>query len=206
MDITPEIQAVIDAAVDSAKAGLQAKNQELLDKNKKLMKGQEIDPQTVIDLEAQIDKLQGDLSTAHKSGKESVKTLEALQAQLKAETGFTQKLLIDNGLTDELVKNGVAPQFLAATKAMFAGQAQIIADGDTRVAKIGDKSVSDFVKDWAASDDGKHFVSAPANGGGGSQGGKGSDTGAKTISRETFDSKSHLERAEFFKAGGAVTD
>ncbi len=206
MDITPEIQAVIDAAVDSAKAGLQAKNQELLDKNKKLMMGQEIDPQTVIDLEAQIDKLQGDLSTAHKSGKESVKTLEALQAQLKAETGFTQKLLIDNGLTDELIKNGVAPQFLAATKAMFAGQAQIIADGDTRVAKIGDKSVSDFVKDWAASDDGKHFVSAPANGGGGSQGGKGSDTGAKTISRETFDSKSHPERAEFFKAGGAVTD
>lgn len=37
MDITPEIQAVIDATVDSAKAGLQAKNQELLDKNKKLM-------------------------------------------------------------------------------------------------------------------------------------------------------------------------
>jgi len=187
MDITPEIQAVIDAAVDSAKAGLQAKNQELLDKNKKLMKGQEIDPQTVIDLEAQIDKLQSDLSTAHKSGKESVKTLETLQAQLKAETGFTQKLLIDNGLTDELVKNGVAPQFLAATKAMFAGQAQIIADGDTRVAKIGDKSVSDFVKDWAASDDGKHFVSAPANGGGGSQGGRG-NTFYRTLRRKTLKS------------------
>ncbi len=51
MDITPEIQALIDAAVDSAKTGLQAKNQELIDKNKKLMKGQEIDPQTVIDLD-----------------------------------------------------------------------------------------------------------------------------------------------------------
>ncbi len=171
MDITPEIQAAIDAALDSAKSGLQAKNQELLDKNKKLMKGQEIDPQTVIDLEAQIDKLTSDLSTANKSGKDSVKALETLQAQLKAETGFTQKLLIDNGLTDELVKNGVAPQFLAATKAMFAGQAQIIAEGDTRTAKIGDKLVSDFVKDWAASDEGKHFVSAPANGGG-STGGK----------------------------------
>jgi hypothetical protein len=206
MDITPEIQAVIDAAVDSAKAGLQAKNQELLDKNKKLMKGQEIDPQTVIDLEAQIDKLQSDLSTAHKSGKESVKTLETLQAQLKAETGFTQKLLIDNGLTDELVKNGVAPQFLAATKAMFAGQAQVIADGDTRVAKIGDKSVSDFVKDWAASEDGKHFVSAPANGGGGSQGGKGGGTDAKIINREAFNAKSHAERSEFAKSGGSVID
>lgn len=170
MDITPEIQAVIDAAVNVEKAALQAKNQELIDKNKKLMKGQEIDPQTVVDLEAQVDKLQGELQASQKSAKESVKTLETLQGQLKAETGFTQKLLIDNGLTDELVKNGVAPQFLPAVKAMFAGQAQIVAEGDTRTAKIGDKSVSDFVKEWAVSDDGKHFVKAPENSGGGSQG------------------------------------
>lgn len=170
MDITPEVQATIDAAVETATSGLKTKNQELLDKNKKLMKGQEIDPQTVVDLEAQIDKLQADLAVSQKSAKESVKTLETLQTQLKAETGFTQKLLIDNGLTDELVKNGVAPQFLPAVKAMFAGQAQIVAEGDTRTAKIGDKSVSDFVKEWAASDDGKHFVKAPENGGGGSQG------------------------------------
>lgn len=170
MDITPEVQAAIDAAVETATSGLKTKNQELLDKNKKLMKGQEIDPQTVVDLEAQIDKLQSDLAVSQKSGKESVKTLETLQTQLKAETGFTQKLLIDNGLTDELVKNGVAPQFLPAVKAMFAGQAQIVAEGDTRTAKIGDKSVSDFVKEWAASDDGKHFVKAPENSGGGSQG------------------------------------
>lgn len=170
MEITPEIQAAIDAAVDVAKAALQAKNTELINKNSKLMKGQEIDPQTVIDLEAQVDKLQAELVTSQKSAKETGKSLETLQTQLKAETGFTQKLLIDNGLTDELVKNGVAPQFLPAVKAMFAGQAQIVAEGDTRTAKIGDKSVSDFVKEWAASDDGKHFVKAPENGGGGSQG------------------------------------
>ena len=44
MDITPELQAAIDAAVETATSGLKTKNQELLDKNKKLMKGQEIDP------------------------------------------------------------------------------------------------------------------------------------------------------------------
>jgi hypothetical protein len=170
MEITPEIQAAIDAAVDLATSGLKTKNQELLDKNKKLMKGQEIDPQTVVDLEAQIDKLQTELSTSQKLAKETGKSLETLQNELKAETGFTQKLLIDNGLTDELVRNGVAPQYLAATKALFAGQAQIVAEGDTRIAKIGDKAVSDFVKEWAASDDGKHFVKAPENSGGGSQG------------------------------------
>lgn len=170
MEITPEIQAAIDAAVDLATSGLKTKNQELLDKNKKLMKGQEIDPQTVVDLEAQIDKLQTELSTSQKLAKETGKSLETLQNELKAETGFTQKLLIDNGLTDELVKNGVAPQYLAATKALFAGQAQIVAEGDTRIAKIGDKAVSEFVKEWASSDDGKHFIKAPENSGGGSQG------------------------------------
>lgn len=170
MEITPPIQAAIDAAVDLATSGLKTKNQELLDKNKKLMKGQEIDPQTVVDLEAQIDKLQTELSTSQKLAKETGKSLETLQNELKAETGFTQKLLIDNGLTDELVRNGVAPQYLAATKALFAGQAQIVAEGDTRIAKIGDKAVSEFVKEWAASDDGKHFIKAPENSGGGSQG------------------------------------
>lgn len=176
MDITPEIQAAIDAAVETATSGLKTKNQELIDKNKKLMKGQEIDPQTVVDLEAQIDKLTTDLSTANKSSKDSTKAFETLQAQLKAETGFTQKLLIDNGLTDELVKNGVAKQYLAATKAMFAGQAKIITDGENRIAKIGEKSVADFVKEWAATDEGKYFITAPANGGGSHGGSVGKTT------------------------------
>ena len=39
MEMTPEIQAMIDSAVESAIGGLKTKNQELLDKNKKLMKG-----------------------------------------------------------------------------------------------------------------------------------------------------------------------
>lgn len=200
--MTPEEIAALQESI----AKLEANNARLTSELKTARKSIEITPDQLAQVEAERDKLQNDLSTANKSGKDSVKALETLQAQLKAETGFTQKLLIDNGLTDELVKNGVAPQFLAATKAMFAGQAQIIAEGDTRTAKIGELSVADFVKTWAVSDEGKHFVSAPANGGGGSQGGKGSDTGAKTISRDTFNSKSHPERAEFFKAGGSVTD
>lgn len=206
MDITPEIQAAIDKAVEDATSGLKAKNQELLEKNRKLLKGQEIDPQTVVDLEKQVEKLQGDLSASQKAAKDSVKALETLQAQLKSETGFTQNLLIDKGLTEELVKNGVAPQFLAATKAMFSGQAQVVSEGDSRIAKIGDKSVADFVKAWAGSDEGKHFIVAPSNSGGGSQGGSGSNTGAKTVNRGAFDAMSHAERSEFARAGGTVTD
>lgn len=206
MEITPEIQAAIDSAVSEATAGLKAKNTELLEKNRKLLKGQEIDPQTVVDLEKQVEKLQGDLTASQKAAKDSAKALETLQGQLKNETSFTHNLLIDKGLTEELVKNGVAPQFLNAAKSMFLNQAQVVAEGETRTAKIGEKSITDFVKDWAASDDGKHFIVAPANSGGGSNGGSGSNTGAKTVNRSAFDAMSHAERSEFARNGGSVVD
>ena len=157
-------------ALQESIAKLEANNARLTSELKTARKSIEITPDQLAQVEAERDKLQGDLSTAQKAGKDSLKAFETLQGELKAEAAFTQKLLIDNGLTDELVKNGVAPQYLAATKAMFSSQAQIVAEGDTRVAKIGEKSVSDFVKEWAASDDGKHFVKAPENSGGGSQG------------------------------------
>lgn len=164
--MTPEEIAALQESI----AKLEANNARLTSELKTARKTIEITPDQLAQVEAERDKLQGDLSLAQKAGKESAKAFEMLQGQLKAEAGFTQKLLIDNGLTDELVKNGVAPQFLAATKAMFTGQAQIVAEGDTRVAKIGDKSITDFVKEWAATDEGKHFVKAPENSGGGSQG------------------------------------
>lgn len=193
-------------ALQESVAKLEANNARLTSELKTARKSIEITPDQLAQVESERDKLQADLSVAQKASKESIKAFETLQNELKAESAFTQKLLIDNGLTDELVKNGVAPQFLPATKAMFSSQAQIVAEGETRVAKIGDKSVSDFVKDWAVSDEGKHFVTAPTNSGGGSTGGKGSENGQKTINRDAFNTKSHSERGEFFKSGGTVVD
>jgi hypothetical protein len=39
---------------------------------------------------------------------------------------------------------------------------------------MGDKPLVDAVAEWASSDEGKHFISAPANSGGGAAGGNGS--------------------------------
>jgi hypothetical protein len=52
-------------------------------------------------------------------------------------------------------------------------------DGETRKAMMGDKSLSDAIKEWAASDEGKYFIAAPNNNGGGASGGGG---GADTAS------------------------
>ncbi|MFZ2172392.1 MAG: hypothetical protein WAW61_22490 [Methylococcaceae bacterium] len=171
MEITPEIQAAIDAAVESAKAGLQAKNSELLDKVRKLQKGQEIDPQTVIDLETKIDKLQGELSASQKQAKEATKNLELTSKQLNEVTERGNKATIDTELTSSLIAAGVKDDhYLTAVKALFSGQAKIGEDGKP---VIGDKPLSESISEWAKTDAAKHFQSAPDNNGGGSNGNTG---------------------------------
>lgn len=207
MDISEEdFAAKIKEAVEEATIGLARKNQELLGELKDARKGRSIDPAELDKLQEKIDSLELDLSNANKSTKEKDKALKLAQDALVSESGFTHKLLLDNGLTDALVKSGVAAQFLPAVKAMLGTQAKIIADGDARKAVIGDKDLTDFVSSWVTSDEGKHYISAPANGGGGASGGANNSSNAKVWTREKFDTSSHFERSEFAKSGGKVVD
>lgn len=207
MDISEEdFAAKIKEAVEEATIGLAKKNQELLGELKDARKGRSIDPAELDKLQEKIDLLELDLSNANKSSKEKDKALKLAQDALVSESGFTHKLLLDNGLTDALVKSGVAAQFLPAVKAMLGTQAKIIADGDARKAVIGDKDLTDFISSWVTSDEGKHYISAPANGGGGASGGANNSSNAKVWTREKFDTSSHFERSEFAKSGGKVVD
>ena len=199
-----ELKAKIDEAIEAATGGLAKKNQELLTELKEARKGRAIDPAELDKLQSKIDALEVDLGSAQKASKEQAKLLKQAQDALASESGFTQKLLLDNGLTEALVKVGVANQFLPAVKAMFGTQAKIIVDGDARKAVIGDKELSEFVSSWATSDEGKHYIAAPGNGGGGASGGAGNGSNAKVWTRERFDAASHFERSEFAKAGGKV--
>lgn len=207
MELSEEdLKAKIDEAIEAATGGLVKKNQELLAELKEARKGRAIDPAELDKLQAKIDSLEGDLATASKAQKDQAKALKQAQDALASESGFTQKLLLDNGLTDALVKAGVANQFLPAVKAMLGTQAKIVTEGDARKAIIGDKELNEFVSSWATSDEGKHYIAAPANGGGGASGGASSGSNAKVWTREKFDQASHFERSEFSKAGGKVVD
>ena len=205
MEISEEdFNAKISEAIEAATGGLVKKNQELLSELKEARKGRAIDPAELDKLQTKIDALEADLGTAHKTKKEQEKALKLAQDALASESGFTQKLLLDNGLTEALVKAGVATPMLPAVKAMLGSQAKVIVDGDARRAVIGDKDLTEFVSAWATTDEGKHFIAAPANGGGGASGGAGNGSGAKVWTREKFDAASHFERSEFAKAGGKV--
>ncbi len=176
-----DLKQQIADAVKEATDALAAKNRELLAELKTAKKGQEIKPEELEKLQAKIESLETDLTTAQKSAKEQTKLLEKAQTELQAENGFTSKLLLDNGLTEALVKAGVSAPLLPAVKAMLSSQAKVIADGESRKAMIGEKDLTAFITDWAVSDEGKHFIQAPQNNGGGANGGQGNNSSAEIM-------------------------
>lgn len=185
---SPEAKAAIKAAVDEATAALAAKNKELLGELKEARKGKTINPEDVERLESRIEELTGQLTEAQKTAKTATKEAEKATKALADAEGFTQRLLVDNGLTDALTKAGVSnPVHLKAAKALLSGQVQIVADGDSKVAKVGDKALTDFIGEWAKGDEGKFFVAAPNNTGGGAGGGAGGSGNPKPTDIKSLD-------------------
>lgn len=181
---SPEAKAAIKAAVEEATAALAAKNKELLGELKEARKGKTINPEDVEKLESRIEELTGQLTEAQKTAKKATTEAEKAAKALADAEGFTQRLLVDNGLTDALTKAGVSnPVHLKAAKALLNGQVQIVADGDSKVAKVGDKALADFIGEWAKGDEGKFFVAAPNNTGGGANGGAGGSAKPTDLSK-----------------------
>lgn len=167
----PEVKALIEEVTAAATEALSAKNRELLGEVKALKakaKGADIDPAEHAALQSKVEELTEALDKATKASKSEV---EKLTKALSEKDGALTQHLIDAGLTDALAKAGVAPHYLNAAKAMFKGQAALKADGGQYQALIGEKPIADAIKEWAGTDEGKHFLAAPANSGGGASGG-----------------------------------
>lgn len=169
-DELDEMKASIEA--------LQSKNRELLGElkvAKAKAKGAEIDPEQFAQLQNELEELR---TQNDKLAKTSKSEIEKLSNALSEKDGALQQYLIDGGLTEALVKSGVRPELMKAAKAMLKSQAAIKADDGNYQALMGDAPLADAVAAWAASDEGKYFVSAPANSGGGATGGNNGNTTA----------------------------
>lgn len=182
--------------------GLKNKNKELL---AKISKG-EANPAEVAALETKVEEL----TTTNKTLAKDLKTANTSNADLKtaheAETKFTTKLLVDNGLNDALIAAKIATQYMPAAKALLRDQVSIKVDGENRTAMVGDKPLGEFVPTWAQGEHGKIYVAAAVNSGGGG-GGSGKVAGAAgTMTRAVFDSTSPMEQGAFFKNGGVLVD
>jgi len=161
------------AELEAAIEAVNAKNRELLGEvrvAKAKAKGADIDPTEFAALQTENETLKTELT---KTTKDSLKTLEVLQASLVEKDGALQSYLIDNGLNDAMLKVGIKPEFMSAAKAMLRAGTEIKAENGQYSALMGGKPLLEGITNWAAGDEGKHFVSAPENSGGGATGGNG---------------------------------
>lgn len=169
----PADKAALEEAVEKALAPIKAKRDELLSENRRLKQGAEIKPEDLQRVEQERDDLATKLADANKALKTANTQLEGANKALQGEQGYTHKLLVENGLRAALTEAGVSnPVNLKAAMAMIqtGAKVEVVADGENRVAKVGDKPLSEFVKEWSQGDEGKHFVAAQNNSGGGAPG------------------------------------
>ena len=203
---SPEVKEAIEAAISEAVTGLKNKNSELLGEIKKLKKNAEISPDDYNALRQEKEELESKLQETNKTLKTAQSDVDKLNKQLLTESEFATKLIVDGGLQAALLENGVTnPVHLKAAKALLMPSAAIKVEGDKRTAILGDKDIVTAVKEWAAGDEGKHFVAATVNTGGGAPGGGGKPAG-KSVNRSTFDQMSQSERVAFSKDGGVVAN
>jgi hypothetical protein len=184
-------------------SALSAKNKELLAEKKVLQakaKGADIDPAEHAALQTKVDELTEQLGASSKKGQAEI---EKLTKQLTEKDGALRKHLVDEGLTAAAIKAGVAPHYLDAVKALHGSKVQVEVKDGAYVALLDGKPLADGLTTWAQSDHGKHFVSAPANSGGGAQGGGGSSNG-KTIQKSEFDAMKPAARADFIAKNAGV--
>ena len=215
---TEEASNAIAEYLKKEVTGLKSKNEELLGKlkdSKDSLKG----------VNERLEALEGQKRQAEEDAITKEGDVEKLRAQLKqTHAGELQKvldskqelqsklnsLIIDNGLTDALAKSGVEGPMLEAARALIekTHKSEIAEDNGKLYGTFDGKAVKDFVTEWAASETGKHFVSAAKNNGGGAHGasGDGKAIGGKTITRAEFDQASDMRRMQISKEGVRVVD
>lgn len=201
-----EVKKMIQSQVDEQVSGLKNKNEELLGKlsEKKnetkslqeqideIKQARELAEQEAAEKSGDIEKIKENMMKNHQ------KEVEALKNQLNDKDQSLSKLLIDNGLTKTLTEAKIAPQYLEAVSSLIKSKhkIEILKDGDNLQPVIDGTPLNEFVSEWSQSDQGKNFVSAPVNGGGGAQGANGAGK-ASAVKGNLGGTKQ--ERVEAFK-------
>lgn len=226
-EITPEVQALIDAQVSAAVSGLKAKNTELLGKvresSETLKRYEGIDPDAVKtilqrfsdDEEAKliasgkIDEVLNKRTERMKAGfeQETARERQAREAAEQRAEKFTRRVL-ENSIRAEASAAGIHQH--AVEDALFRAQSlfRLDEDGNPVASEglFGKDGKPLTLKEWMAEmkDKAPHWWPATANGGGSQP--NGGAKGKKTIDRAAFDQLDPLGKAEYIRSGGSVTD
>lgn len=208
-----EGKAAIAAAVETATKGLKTKNDELIGNLKK-------EKEARASAQEQLDQIKTEKEEAETAAAAKTGDIEKVKRQLedkhraemaKRETDLAatktklDQVLIDGGISSALVKANVAPQFHDAVKALLktSHKTELVDKDGSTVAHIDGKPLEEFFTAWSQGDQGKHYVAAPANGGGGAPGSNSKANGgaAKQMKRSEFDAMSAKDRAKTMASG-----
>lgn len=171
-----------------------------------------IKPEDFAKLEKERDEFAAKNAEASSILKKLTKERDEFATKAQAESAANHKLLVDNGLTDALTKAGIRKELLPAARALLKEQGiiSVESDGDIRraVAKMSDGKalpLDEYVsKHFAVSEEGKAFIPAAGNSGGGTGGPGRSGGAAKTMSVAEHQSLPPKEQAAFFADGGSL--
>jgi len=187
-----DLEAQVAKAVEAATTKMAAKNEELMGELKKARKRVEafkdFDPDDVQKALLKAKEQQTKAQEALASRGEYEKALKQAQAQHAEELGKARKdleaaqkevkaMLVNTEINQAMAAAGIAEPFRKAVAAMHSSNVSVIEDEGAKKAVVGDKSVTDFLKEWAGTDEGKNFVAASGDAGGGANGGKGAGSG-----------------------------
>lgn len=165
----------LEEQIEDLKAQVEAttsKNKELLSELRTAKsKNKELDFDTYNKVLEENDLLKSDLAKIKNELGLKTKEFDNISNKLNEKESYLKNLTLENSLNEHLSKIGVKPEYMTAAKALLEKNAKVDENG----VLIGDKSIGDFISEWS-NNDGKVFINAPANSGGGSQGSNG--TGA----------------------------
>lgn len=166
----------------------------LADAHERLKKDAKADRDALKALQDQVSDLTTAKDEAESAAAAKAGDIEAVKAQLEAKharelkaladradkaEGHVRKLVVDNGLDAALDAANVSPALKKAAKALLRDSVELKDENGEPMALIGGVSLSDGIKAWATSEEGKHFV-LDGNSGGGAPGGN--SGGAKPLS------------------------
>ena len=174
-----ELQSLIED-LKSQNEAMNNKNSELLRELRLAKnKNKELDIETYNKVLDENETLKATLS---KLDKESKSNIQKLSNDLSSKDKYLQKVLIEDGLTASLLKNGTKEEFLKPALALLKSEAKLVQGEDgTYQAFIGDKAMNDFIPDWLENGDGKFARPIPPTSGGGASGG--ANSGATSIGK-----------------------
>jgi hypothetical protein len=152
--------------------GLKSKNSELINSLKKTKTGSEEELKILREFKENAEleeaKRVKDFEKALSLKEEQFnKKLDELTSSKNDLNSRYEKIMIDNELSKQLDGLNIDKDFKDAVTALLRPQIQL----KEGAAMASDKPMSEFLKEWAGSDNAKRFIKAPENNGGGAGGG-----------------------------------